>query len=278
MNKYTPKVSIIIPVYNGSNYMRDAIDSALAQDYENFEVIVVNDGSRDDGATDRIARSYGDKIRYFQKENGGVSTALNFGIEKMSGEYISWLSHDDMYLPYKLSSQVALIPETGRERAIIYSGVDSVNAKGVLLLDESIDERIPRHKEHVPLLAVFSSLINGCAMLIPKAMFERYGSFDTSLRTTQDYDLWFRFLSQPDVRLIPCCLNGVKSRKHEEQGTYTMPEMTPEAITLWKNIIDKTQREQRIAAYGSEYAFLNVLENHLRNDLFLAPAADYAKE
>ncbi len=76
------KISIIIPVYNGSNYLRHAIDSALRQDYPNFEVIVVNDGSNDNDETEKITLSYGDKIRYFKKENGGVATALNYGIEK----------------------------------------------------------------------------------------------------------------------------------------------------------------------------------------------------
>ena len=75
-----PKVSIVIPVYNGANYLGEAIDSALEQTYENIEIIVVNDGSTDDGATREIALSYGDRIRYFEKENGGVSSALNLGI------------------------------------------------------------------------------------------------------------------------------------------------------------------------------------------------------
>ena len=64
-----PKVSIVIPVYNGENYMKEAIDSALAQTYDNCEIIVVNDGSTDH--TDMIAKSYGHKIRYFSKDNGG---------------------------------------------------------------------------------------------------------------------------------------------------------------------------------------------------------------
>ena len=83
---FFPKVSIIIPVYNGANYMREAIDSALAQTYTNIEVVVVNDGSRDDGATREVALSYGDRIRYIEKENGGVSSALNRGIRDMTGE------------------------------------------------------------------------------------------------------------------------------------------------------------------------------------------------
>ena len=91
------KVTILIPVYNGSNYLKEAIESALAQTYKNKEIIVVNDGSTDNGKTKEIALSYKDKIKYYEKENGGAPTALNYGIERMTGDYLSWLSHDDLY-------------------------------------------------------------------------------------------------------------------------------------------------------------------------------------
>ena len=106
---YQPKISIVIPAYNASNYLAEAIDSALAQTYPNVEIIVVNDGSKDEGATEQIALSYGDKIRYFSKENGGSSSALNMGIANMTGEWFSWLSHDDLYLPNKLERQIEYI-------------------------------------------------------------------------------------------------------------------------------------------------------------------------
>jgi hypothetical protein len=115
MNSITPKVSIIIPVYNGSNFLREAIDSALAQTYENIEILVINDGSKDNGKTEEIALSYGEKIHYFSKENGGVSSALNMAIKEMTGEYFSWLSHDDLYYEDKVKRQIETLLNLGEK-------------------------------------------------------------------------------------------------------------------------------------------------------------------
>ena len=100
----TPRVSIIIPVYNGANYMREAIDSALAQSYDNLEIIVVNDGSTDRSAA--IAKEYAARdarIRVFDKENGGLSDARNYGIARARGEYIGFLDSDDWIEPEMIS-------------------------------------------------------------------------------------------------------------------------------------------------------------------------------
>ena len=115
-----PRVTIVIPVYNGAKYMREAIDSALAQSYENVEVIVVNDGSTDQ--TEEIALSYGDRIRYAAKENGGVSTALNMGIACMTGDYFQYLPHDDLLHPDKIKLQIEAIQASGDEMTIAWSG------------------------------------------------------------------------------------------------------------------------------------------------------------
>ena len=124
---YHPKVSIIIPVYNGSNYLSESINCALTQTYSNIEVIVVNDGSCDNGASEQIAQRYGDKIRYFAKQNGGVSSALNLGISKATGEWISWLSHDDLYYPNKIEKQVVFLndllkkdPSTDLNKTVVF--------------------------------------------------------------------------------------------------------------------------------------------------------------
>ena len=100
-------VTIIIPVFNGSNYLRDAIDSAINQSYKNTEIIVINDGSDDSNQTKQISISYGYKIRYIEKDNGGVASALNLGIRNMNGEYFSWLSHDDIFEYDKIEKEIS---------------------------------------------------------------------------------------------------------------------------------------------------------------------------
>jgi len=223
---FKPFISIIIPVYNGSKYLSEAIDSALAQTYKNFEVIVVNDGSKDDGKTEAVAKKYGDKIRYFSKENGGVSTALNLGIKEAKGEYISWLSHDDVYMPNKLEAQVKylnkLLNDYGLEkveRIILYSNYIIINENskeiGRLTNPPSHPNRFYEH-----LLSRPDFVTNGCTTLIPKKAFEKVGYFDEKLRTSQDYDMWLRLNKEYDFYLMQDYL--LKSRLHEEQGCKTM--------------------------------------------------------
>lgn len=210
----SPKVSIVIPVYNGSNFLRRAIDSALAQTYPDVEVLVVNDGSRDGGATREIALSYGDRIRYLEKENGGVSTALNMGIENMRGEYFSWLSHDDEYHSHKVQKQIEFLAANGCMKCLIFSDYEMIN-------QDSKVENVIRfyNKNFHPLDAVAFGLINGCTMLIPKECFDVVGKFDAELPTTQDYDMWFRLIQKYPIRHLPEVL--VRSRQHEEQQSHT---------------------------------------------------------
>jgi len=215
---FTPLVSIVIPVYNGENYLREAIDSALAQTYPHTEVLVVNDGSTDDGATERIAQSYGEQIRYFSKENGGVSTALNYGIEQMRGEYFSWLSHDDTYFPDKIATQIAWLdahPDQ-RQEVILYSDFDIIDQDSKRLVVVQLG---PLSPEEVPVALVEKSPVHGCAMLIPRSCFDKVGRFDESLRTTQDYHLWLRLAR--DFRFVHISKCLISGRVHSQQVTFT---------------------------------------------------------
>ena len=179
-----PIVSIVIPVYNGANYMKEAIDSALNQTYPNCEVIVVNDGSNDNGATEKIALSYGDRIRYIKKENGGVATAVNRGIKEMKGEYFSWLSHDDYYYPQKIEKQIEAIEKSGDKTAIAHSNFDFLNmTTGEKTSVDWLKQYDMQQLTNSNFAPVFLC-IHGCSILIHKSHFERVGLYDPELIAT----------------------------------------------------------------------------------------------
>ena len=214
---FNPKVSIIIPVYNGSNYLREAIDSALAQTYTNCEVIVVNDGSDDDGRTAEITLSYGNRIRYLSKPNGGVASALNLGITAMNGEYFSWLSHDDVYKADKIKVQIELM-RNKKPGTILYSDYEYIDAKSMLTGSRRV---APVEPGRMRLALLTGDPVNGCTVLIPRECFDAVGLFNERLRTIQDYDLWFRLAKMFRFVHIPQVL--LRSRVHTEQGINTIP-------------------------------------------------------
>ena len=273
---FYPKVSIVIPVYNGANYMKQAIDSALAQTYGNIEVIVVNDGSQDDGATDKIARSYGNQIRYFKKPNGGVATALNYGIEKMTGEYFSWLSHDDMYTPYKIEREVRCLREQGDPSTIIAEGFQVIDAAGKYLYRTNISDLYTEAQLKNPVFLLLHGGIHGCGLLIYKNHFQRVGLFDPSLPTTQDYDLWFRMFRGQKI----CYMKEVNvlPRSHDEQGSKKQLSVhLDECNRLWIGMMDALSKKEKEDMSGSEYEFYHELWDFLRTKTIYKGATQYAQ-
>ncbi|HEY5586304.1 MAG TPA: glycosyltransferase [Ruminiclostridium sp.] len=270
---FHPKVSIIIPVFNGANYMREAIDSALLQTYNNIEVLVINDGSNDEGATDTIARSYGDKIRYFCKENGGVATSLNLGIEKMEGEYFSWLSHDDLYKPEKVEKQIAHL-QSLEHNTILYSGYELMDesSKTYATIDHS--EIYLQKKLDVSLFPVLRGLANGCTMLIHKSHFDRVGYFDPSLPTTQDYELWFKMFRDAKVRYLSDI--NVKMRQHRDQGSKVIGGHIEECNRLWISFINRLTVLEMCQMEDTPQLFLLKTLKFLENSPYVA-ATEYCK-
>jgi glycosyltransferase involved in cell wall biosynthesis len=212
----TATVSVVIPVYNGANYLRQAIDSALGQTHPHTEVIVVNDGSTDCGRTRDIAASYGRRIRYFEKTNGGVATALNLGLREMRGQFFSWLSHDDVYYPKKIERQVAYWHQLADDRVILFSGSHIIDDRSRVTGTGPIHGLALRNS----ILAVLGTYVGGCSTLIPKAAFDEAGWFNEDLRNSQDIEMWlrmvmkgYRFQCMPEVL--------IQSRSHAEQATRT---------------------------------------------------------
>jgi hypothetical protein len=262
LNKFNPLVSIIIPVFNGSNYLADAIYSALNQTYQNIEILIINDGSTDHGATEKIAKQFGDKIRYFHQENGGCGAALNLGIQQMKGQYFSWLSHDDLYTPDKVESQISLLETLVNKNSIIYSSFE--------LIDENSNYKstVYPHKElagpklKIPLMPLLRGLIHGCTLLIPKKLFNEIGIFDMSKRTTQDYALWFDFLRQAPLEYIADPL--VKARIHSNQDTQKINALhLRECNELWSGFLERLSLDEMKKLDGSHFGFLANMADHL---------------
>lgn len=271
-----PKVSIIIPVYNGTNYMRDAIDSALEQTYENCEVIVINDGSNDAGATAKVAKSYGDRIKYFEKENGGVATAVNMGIQKMTGEYFAWLSHDDIFSLDKIERQMDAIEKSDICNPIVHSNfefwyMDDDRRVEVNWLNQyTIDQM-----ENGCFAPIFLA-IHGSTVLIHKSHFERVGVYDTKLLATQDSEFLFRVMRGQKTIFVK--ENLMTSRVHREQGQQTMACHSPEYNQMFVDFCETLSDAEKKEMCGSILNFYYRLYLLLKYSPPANSILDYLKE
>ena len=255
-----PLVSIIIPVYNGSKYLKEAIDSAIRQTYKNIEIIVVNDGSTDNGKTEEIAKSYGDKIRYFSKPNGGVSSALNYAIKESKGEYISWVSHDDLIYPNKIEAQIEYLKNKKllNKNVILYSDHSLINKDGKLI--EVCQKQFDEFGEKTE-YALLHGKINGITLLIPKKAYDDCGLFNETLVAVQDYEMWERMFKKYEIIHLPLVLSA--SRYHSKQVTNVSPKVKSEGNPFWIKLMEDITDKRKIELDGSLYNFYNNMSNFL---------------
>jgi glycosyltransferase involved in cell wall biosynthesis len=248
-----PLVSIVIPVYNGSNFLQESIDSALAQTYPNCEIIVVNDGSCDDGATEQICLSYGNRIRYFKKENGGVATAVNLGIKEMRGEYFSWLSHDDVYYPHKIEAQITALRNFGEMTAIVHSNFDSLDMNsGILTHHDWLTTHSEEQLTNNNFAPIFLA-IHGCSILVHKSHFDRAGLYNTKLKATQD-SVWL-FNAMRGQKSVFVQERLFIARDHSQRGQRTMSCHEPEYNQMFVDFCEVTTENEKVNLCGSIYNF-----------------------
>jgi glycosyltransferase involved in cell wall biosynthesis len=189
-------VSVVIPTYNRSKIVHEAIDSVLTQTYSNIEVIVVDDGSTDDTLL-QLGR-YGDKITVINQENAGPAAARNSGIIKCHGELISFLDSDDIWHTTKIERQVSLLNMLDESVPCCITNIEMRwNDRNITSFDNSwlrteLDEGIWINVSEV--LATRFVLFNQ-AVMIRRVALERWGLFDESLRILEDGDLALRLSS-----------------------------------------------------------------------------------
>ena len=228
------RVSIIIPVFNGSNYLAEAIRSGLAQTHNNIEVIVVNDGSNDEGRTEQIANSFGRAIRYFSKENGGVSSALNAGIREASGDWIAWLSHDDVFSTGKIEKQLRHLKNVPTAD-VCYTDYYVIDNDGA----EQGQLKMPSFHREAQLRHLFQCMfICGSTTLVRRTVFDLVGTFDESLKYAQDADMWLRLAAATEFTHVPEPLIGW--RYHAAQGSKNEKRMLADRHNYLRACINRS--------------------------------------
>ena len=257
MSSFNPLVSVVIPVYNGADFLKEAIESALNQTYSNIEILVINDGSNDANKTEKTAQSFKSKIRYFKKENGGVSSALNMGIEKMKGAYFSWLSHDDLYHVDKIQKQIEYISDNPKLNVIGCNfKMENLNTSIIKIFKTKL-KIIDNGRDALTIW------INFCSLLIKKSALKEASFFNENNKTCQDLEMILRLVERNPIHILEQIL--VTRREHESQGV--IANITAHLIeknSFYKSLI-KTFKIDFFAnnkKISSKYSILCFLGDH----------------
>jgi glycosyltransferase involved in cell wall biosynthesis len=187
-----PNVSVIIPTHNRAELLRSAITSVLNQTYQDFEIIVVDDASKDN--THEVVANFGDRrIRYIHHETGkGDAGARNTGIIHSTGGYIGFLDDDDQWLPKKLGLQVAMLENSPQHVGCVYTGQFDVDGTDGRILSIYYPNQRGDLSKHL----FADACIVTSTVLLKREVFEKVGLFDESIPYCNDYDMWIRIAKE----------------------------------------------------------------------------------
>ena len=191
----TPTVSVVIPTYNRWPFVGDAVDSVLAQSYTDFELIIADDGSTDDTATQLV--KFGSRLKLLRQTNRGAASARNFAVNEARGRYLAFLDSDDLWLPKKLEIQINFME---RNPSVQICQAEEIWVRNGVRVN-------PKAKHRKPSGDIFARSLELClvspsAVLMTRELFCRVGGFDESLPVCEDYDLWLRIAVDSAVPLI----------------------------------------------------------------------------
>ncbi|MFA5007865.1 MAG: glycosyltransferase family A protein [Candidatus Omnitrophota bacterium] len=232
-----PLFSVIIPTYNRAKFLKIALDSIIAQTLNDYEVIIVDDGSTDETKTmletmRKASSALNKNTRYFYHENKGPAAARNYAFKQAKGEFICFLDSDDRFREDKLEITQQYIKNYPQYK--IFHTEEIWYRKGALLSQKIY------HKK--PSGEVFENAVKMCSIsmstaAIKKDIFDDIGYFDESMPACEDYDFWLRAASKYPVFLIPYCLT-IKEGGHPGQQSFRYPAMDTFRIYALKKILE----------------------------------------
>ncbi len=193
----TALISVILPVYNAQDYLKESIDSILSQSYAHFEFIIINDGSKD--KSDEIIRSYKDpRIRYISQENKGLGATLNVGISLAKGTYIARQDQDDISLPHRFKHQIDFLE---KHQEVVLLGTHA------RIFTDS-DQHFGFHKHcSDPALLKFDLLFDNpfvhSSVMFKREIIDAVGNYKSDRDLYEDFDLWSRMSYVKQVANLP---------------------------------------------------------------------------
>lgn len=209
-----PLISVVIPLYNARDVIRETIESVLAQTCRDYEIVVIDDGSTD--ASGDVVRSYGERIRYIQQPNGGVAQARNRGIAAARGRYIALLDHDDLWAPDKLAKQAAVLdaqPAVG----LVVTDVVHIDRAG-----RSMNQLGPAYQPQQDFARLFVQgfVPTPSATLIRASILKAVGGFDEQFNSAgmDDHELWTRIAAVTTLAGISEPLTFHRNREIKPAG------------------------------------------------------------
>lgn len=273
-----PLVSVIIPNYNYARYLRQAIDSVLAQTYPHIEVVVVDDGSQDDSRA--VLEMYGTRIRWVTQRNQGVAAARNHGVRLSQGDYLAFLDADDYWLPAKIERQLERFRQNP-ELGLVYCGTDEFNESGTVNL--RVDGLEGWVLVELLLLRRPAFFGGGSGFVVPRALFDEVGSFDERLSTSADWDLVCRLAARKPFGFVPEVL--LKYRLHQSNMHANIAVMERDMLLIFEKHFRQASAgllEIRRQSYGRLHMILagsyfqagnyQQFARHALKSLCLAPA------
>jgi glycosyltransferase involved in cell wall biosynthesis len=243
-----PTVSVIIPTHNRAKLIGKAIKSVLNQTYQDFEIIIVDDGSTDN--TEETVKSFNNfKIRYISHSNNrGISAARNTGIRASRGKYIALLDSDDEWLPEKLDQQIKVFQNASSEVGVVCSWSYNIDEKG-----NYISKRcLPKKDGYIYEDLLSTDPISVPTVLIRKECFHRVGLFDNLLNAQQDWDMWIRIAKYYKFVLIKIPL--VKYRIHPNQISKNLEVKVITAKRILKKYANELKK--RPGAYSKHHFYI----------------------
>ena len=257
MSDSAAAVTVIVPAYNAERYLGEALESLREQTYQDFEVLIVDDGSTD--RTAEVANAFlDDRTRLIRKDNGGCASARNAGLTEARGHYISFLDADDYWSAEKLAQEVAFL-EDHPEICLVFSLSTVVDQSGI---SSGLLKNHRASRYSFADLVIENPIGNGSCFLMRREIFQRVGQFDESLPASSDCQMWFRVahLYASGIACLPSALTFY--RRHDRQTTADWRRMASayeQVIGKARELAPELVKPLEVRARAKKYRYFAVI-------------------